>query len=75
MVTRHVVFSAQPSASRANLALMERLAWVQRLQTVAQAGLTYTRDPSIDSATSSCKSWRRKSPPAWRSQATNRGSS
>jgi len=45
MVTRNVVFSAQPSASRANLAIMKRLAWVQRLQTITQAGLTYTRDP------------------------------
>jgi len=25
--------------------LMDRLAWVQRLQTITQAGLTYTRDP------------------------------
>jgi ADP-ribose pyrophosphatase YjhB (NUDIX family) len=29
----------------ANLARMQRLAWLQRLQTITQAGLTYTRDP------------------------------
>jgi len=28
-----------------NLPLMERLAWLQRLQTITQAGLTYSRDP------------------------------
>jgi ADP-ribose pyrophosphatase YjhB (NUDIX family) len=37
---------AQVSTSRqANLPLMRRLEWVRRLQTITQAGLTYTRDP------------------------------
>jgi len=31
--------------SRASLRTMERLKWVHRLQTITQAGLTYTRDP------------------------------
>jgi ADP-ribose pyrophosphatase YjhB (NUDIX family) len=29
----------------ANLSLMERLGWLHRLQTITQAGFTYTRDP------------------------------
>jgi len=32
-------------ARRVNVQTMDRLAWVQQLQTIAQAGLTYTRDP------------------------------
>ena len=32
-------------AGRASLPVMQRVAWVQRLQTITQAGLTYAKDP------------------------------